>query len=158
MLAVMKFWIWLKRLMTDFKVMEKCHIDGMAEIEEICFNSGFGKQTFLREMENKIAHYIVAETDGKVSGYGGIWNICGEADIIDIATHPDFRKQGIADGILKRLIRFCMDNGCTKINLEVRESNIVAQKLYEKNGFIICGERKKYYDGKETAILMNLNL
>lgn len=144
--------------MTDFKVMEKCHIDGMAEIEKICFNSGFGKQTFLRETENRIAHYIVAETDGKVSGYGGIWNICGEADIIDIATHPDFRKQGIADGILKRLIWFCRDNGCTKINLEVRESNIVAQKLYEKNGFIICGERKKYYDGKETALLMNLNL
>lgn len=154
----MKFKDWLKKLMTDFKIMEKSHIEGMTEIERLCFNSGFGEKTFLRELENKIAHYIVAVSDGKISGYGGIWNICGEADIIDIATHPDFRRQGIAEEILKRLISFCKDAGCCRINLEVRESNIPAQRLYEKSGFSYCGERKNYYDGKETALLMSLEI
>lgn len=138
--------------------MEKRHIDGMAEIEELCFNSGFGRQTFLRETENKIAHYIVAETDGKISGYGGIWNVCGEADIIDIAVHPDFRRRGIAQGILSRLIDFCRSSGCSKITLEVRESNSAAQSLYTKNGFKICGQRKNYYADRETAFLMSLVL
>ncbi len=134
--------------------MKLRHIDGMVEIEEKCFGSGFAEKTFLKELDNKIAHYIVAETNGTISGYGGIWNICGEADIIDIATHPDFRNRGIAQGIIERLIAFCQENGCTAINLEVRESNLPAQRLYEKNGFSVCGERKKYYDGKETALLM----
>ncbi len=138
--------------------MEKRHICGMVEIEEKCFNSGFAEKTFKKELTNKIAHYIVAEENGKVLGYGGIWNICGEADIIDIATHPDFRKMGIATGILSRLITFCKGQNCTRINLEVRESNIFAQRLYQKNGFIICGQRKKYYDNTETAILMALDL
>lgn len=138
--------------------MEPRHIDGMVEIEEQCFNSGFAQKTFLKELENKIARYIVAETDGKVSGYGGIWNICGEAEVIDIATHIDFRRQGIAQGILERLTEFCREQGCEKINLEVRESNLVAQRLYEKNGFLVCGQRKNYYDGNETAILMTKTL
>lgn len=142
--------------MTTFKIMEKIHIGGMVEIEELCFNSGFAKKTFLRETENKIAHYIVAETDGKISGYGGLWNICGEADIIDIAVHPLFRRQGIAKELLGRLIEFCRKSGCSRVTLEVRESNTAARSLYEKVGFVVCGERKNYYDGKETAVLMNL--
>lgn len=137
--------------------MNEEYIDQMAEIEDLCFHSGFGKQTFLRELKNKIAYYIVAITDGQVSGYGGIWNICGEADIIDIATHPNFRRRGIAEGILSQLIAFCQKEGYTKINLEVRESNIAARSLYEKCGFSPCGTRKNYYENRETAILMNLS-
>ena len=144
--------------MTDYKIMDKSHIGEMVEIEKLCFNSGFAEKTFLRELENKIAYYIVSETDGKISGYGGIWNVCSVAEIIDIAVHPDFRKQGIGQGILEKLIDFCKKGDCSEINLEVRESNIPAQKLYEKLGFIKNGERKNYYDGKETAILMSLKL
>ncbi len=144
--------------MTDYKIMDKSHIEEMVEIEKLCFNSGFAEKTFLRELENKIAYYIVSETDGKVSGYGGIWNVCGACEIIDIAVHPDFRKTGIGQGILERLIDFCKKEDCSELNLEVRESNIPAQKLYEKLGFIKNGERKNYYEGKETALLMSLKL
>ena len=144
--------------MTSYEKMTMAHIGSVAEIEGLCFSGRFGETTFLRELENKIAHYVVAVTDGKISGYGGLWNICGEADITDIATHPDFRRQGIGEGILKSLIDFCRENGCNKINLEVRESNIPAQTLYEKNGFIRDGERKNYYENRETAVLMSLTL
>ncbi len=138
--------------------MERRHIGGMVEVEEKCFNSGFAPKTFLKELDNKIARYIVAEKNGVVCGYGSIWNICGEADIIDIAVHPDFRHQGIAQGILVRLIDLCRSENCSKINLEVRESNIPAQRLYEKNGFKVSGKRKKYYENSETAILMTKEL
>ncbi len=130
----------------------------MVEVEERCFNSGFAEKTFNKELENKIARYIVAEENGKALGYGGVWNICGEADIIDIAVSPDFRRQGIAQGILKRLIELCKNEGCKQINLEVRESNIPAQRLYEKNGFMVTGQRKRYYENTETAILMSKKL
>ena len=144
--------------MIEYKKMDLSHIKEVAKIEGLCFSNRFGEKTFLREMENKIAYYVVAVSDGNVAGYGGLWNICGEADITDIATHPDFRRVGIGEGILNELISYCKENNCTKINLEVRKSNIPAQRLYEKLGFICDGERKNYYENRETAILMSLNL
>ncbi|MBE7011781.1 MAG: ribosomal-protein-alanine N-acetyltransferase [Ruminococcaceae bacterium] len=144
--------------MIEYKKMDLSHIKEVAQIEGLCFPNRFGEKTFLRELDNKIAYYIVAISHGKVAGYGGLWNICGEADITDIATHPDFRRMGIGEGILDELIKYCKENKITKINLEVRESNIPAQKLYEKLGFIYDGQRKNYYENRETAILMSLNL
>jgi ribosomal-protein-alanine N-acetyltransferase len=144
--------------MIEYRKMDIFHVKNVAEIEMICFSNRFGEKTFLRELENKIAYYIVAISDGKICGYGGLWNICGEADITDIAVHPDFRRNGIGEGILGELISYCKANFCTKLNLEVRESNIPAQKLYEKCGFIRDGERKNYYENRETAILMSLTI
>ncbi len=138
--------------------MNEHHIWGMLEVERLTFNSSFAEETFKKELNNKIARYIVAKTDGKITGYGGLWNICGEGDIIDIATHPDYRRMGIADGILKKLIEICKNEGCTILHLEVRKSNTPARLLYKKNGFTECGERPKYYENKETAILMSLKL
>ena len=143
--------------MIKYEKMNLSHVKDIAEIEMLCFPNRFGEKTFLRELENKIAYYIVAISDGKICGYGGLWNICGEADITDIAVHPDFRKRGIGEGILGELISYCRENDCTKLNLEVRKSNLPARKLYEKCGFTRDGERKNYYENRETAILMSLN-
>ena len=41
-----------------------------------------------------------------------------------------------------------------KISLEVNEENKVAIHLYENNGFEKIGIRKKYYNGKNNAIIM----
>lgn len=144
--------------MTVYKEMKPCHAAEAARIEGLCFSGRFGEQTFFRELENKIAYYIVAETDGKVSGYGGLWLICGEADITDIAVDPNFRRRGIGEGLLSELIAYCRSKNCKKIHLEVRESNFAALSLYEKCGFVRSGERKKYYENRETAILMCLVL
>ena len=40
------------------------------------------------------------------------------------------------------------------ISLEVNENNISARNLYEKYKFEIVGMRKKYYNGKDNAIIM----
>ena len=45
-------------------------------------------------------------------------------------------------------------NNVNKINLEVNEHNINAIKLYRKFGFRDIGTRRKYYEGKEDAIVM----
>ena len=50
----------------------------------------------------------------------------------------------------------CQKENCPDITLEVRVSNIAAQKLYAKAGFINEGIRKKYYDNTYDAILMKL--
>lgn len=144
--------------MIEFKLMQRSHIEGMIEVEEQCFSSGFARATFLKELENKIAIYIVAVNKEKVLGYAGLWNICGSADIMNVAVHRDFRRQGIAEGLLKVLIDESKKREVFEINLEVRVSNTPARELYKKLGFIENGLRKKYYENNEDAILMQKRL
>ncbi|MDZ7542793.1 ribosomal-protein-alanine N-acetyltransferase, partial [Clostridium perfringens] len=101
--------------------------------------------------------YIIAKDIEKnsVIGFVGVWIIVGEADITNIAVHPNYRKLGVGSKLLSSLINICDDLSCSLINLEVRASNISAQNLYKKFSFIENGLRKGYYeDTKEDAILM----
>ncbi len=140
--------------MIEYVPMQRRHIDGLVEIEEQCFNSGFARKTFEKELENKIAAYFVAENDGKPVGYAGLWNMCGAADIMDVAVHKDFRRQGIGEALIEKLIEYCKNEDISEINLEVRMSNLAAQSLYKKMGFMEVGQRPNYYENRETAILM----
>ena len=106
--------------MIEYVRMCREHIDGMIEVEEQCFNSGFARQTFEKELENKIAIYVVALNGNTVAGYAGMWNICGEADIMHVGVHKDFRRQGIASGMLEKLIEIGEKEGVFAVNLEVR--------------------------------------
>lgn len=144
--------------MIEYVKMNCCHIEGMIEVEEECFASGFARQTFEKELENKISVYVVAEEQGRVLGYAGLWNICGSADIMNVGVRKDFRRCGIGTKMLKRLIEISLDDGVFEINLEVRIGNTAARRLYSELGFEEVGVRKRYYDGIEDAVLMKLTL
>lgn len=75
----------------------------------------------------------------------------GEAEIIYIAVRDEFRRQGIGGNMLEYFIENFKPES---IFLEVRESNINAQKMYEKYNFKNIGMRKGYYEGGEDALLM----
>lgn len=137
---------------TEF--MKKEHIKEIARIEYEAFGALNAEKTLQKELENKIAVYIVALSGDKILGYIGIWNMCGEGDIINIAVDLNERKKGIGTFLLEKMFEYCHKNNIDALNLEVRESNAPARALYEKCGFIKVGERKRYYDGKETAVLM----
>ncbi len=142
--------------MIEYEMMNGEAIDGMVEIEEQCFNSGFARQTFEKELENKLSLYVVAKEDEKVLGYAGVWNICGEADIMNVGVHKEFRRCKIATNMLKVLIEKCREAGVRAFNLEVRKSNMKARRLYLSLGFVEVGLREKYYNGIEDAVLMRL--
>jgi len=102
-----------------------------------------------------VARYLVADIDGKIVGYVGIWFVAGEGHITNVAVHSDYRGQKIGDILIKHLVKICKDNNIFAMTLEVRVSNIVAQNLYKKYGFKLAGIRKEYYsDNKEDAMIM----
>ncbi len=135
--------------------MKKEHIGAIAEIEKCEFGLMEAEKTLLKELENKIAAYFVATEENEVLGYIGIWNICGEGEVINTAVRKNKRRTGIATRLLDEAFSFCRENNIKTLHLEVREKNTPAISLYEKLGFIKDGERKNYYNGKETAILMS---
>ena len=136
--------------------MEAKHLEQVHDIEKECFSIPWSKKQLEREItENNLAYYIVALDGEEVVGYGGMWLIVTEGHITNIAVKEKYRRKGIGDIILKDLISFAEKKQFMGITLEVRISNLTAQKLYTKNGFKIEGFRKDYYrDTHEDAIIM----
>lgn len=92
-----------------------------------------------------------------ILGYGGVSIIVDEAHILALAVYPSCRRQGIGDLILKRLIATARERGATLLTLEVRASNLAAQQLYRKYGFLPVGHRPGYYaETGEDAIIMTV--
>lgn len=137
------------------RTMTKDDIDDVYKVEEDCFVDPWSKEAIRQELKNNLARYIVAEIDGKVVGYVGVWFVLDEGHITNIAVHSDYRGNKIGDKLIKELVGLCKENNMSAITLEVRVSNIVAQNLYKKYGFKIGGIRKEYYsDNKEDAMIM----
>lgn len=125
--------------------MEERDLDRIMEIEKDAFTIPWPKNSFLLELtKNQLARYIVAEIDNVVVGYGGIWLIIDEGHITNIAVESKYRNMGVGKSIVEGLIYLCMKHNIIAMTLEVRASNIVAQKLYKKYGFVESGIRPNY--------------
>jgi ribosomal-protein-alanine N-acetyltransferase len=97
----------------------------------------------------------VAENEGEIIGYGGMWLILDEAHITNVAVRVSSRGNGVGEKLVHFLIDEASKSGARSMTLEVREGNIAARSLYEKMGFFVEGIRPKYYqDNKEDALIM----
>ena len=82
-----------------------------------------------------------------------------EAELYKIAVLPEHRGKGYADIMLRKMLEKAEILGSPKVFLEVREGNLSARRLYERNGFEIDGIRKSYYKSPtENAVLMSIDL
>ena len=117
------------------------------------------KNILKEDIKNKNYNYLVAKNnDGKIIGYIGIWYVLDSADIISIVVHKDYTQKGIATLLLQEIFAFAKENNIQKIMLEVRRSNLPAQKLYEKHGFKQIAIRNNYYDNTEDALIYEKEL
>jgi [ribosomal protein S18]-alanine N-acetyltransferase len=130
------------------------HIDEVEAIEKTVYPSPWSKNAFLSEIkENSFASYFVALKDGRVIGYAGIWIILDEAHITNLAVHPDYQRLYIGSALLQQQIHEALANGATRMTLEVRFSNLNAQNLYAKFGFVPRGVRTRYYSDEDALIM-----
>ncbi len=131
-------------------------VEQVLEVEHRSFTAPWSRQAFLTELaDNHLARYIVAEYQGRVIGYAGIWLIVDEGHVTNIAVHPDFRGRHLGETLLRALMAECVGKGIRRMTLEVRVSNTIAQNLYRKLGFVSVGTRKGYYtDNNEDALIM----
>lgn len=151
----MKKWKEVKMSNIEIVPLSKDYIEDVYTIGNLSLRVPWSIESIEKELHNKFAHYILSKLNGKVIGFGGAWIIVDEAHITNIAVHPEFRGVGIGDIIVQELISLCKNNKVRDITLEVRKSNIPAQNLYLKHGFLEEGIRKGYYlDNNEDGIIM----
>lgn len=134
-------------------------VPAVVDLDHKSFSLPWPERSFRFELtDNPASRCWVAEFEGSVVGMIVVWLIVDEAHVATIATHPDFRRQGIAQGLLSHALLRLFDEGARSSFLEVRESNLAAQEMYRKFGYEVTGRRRRYYsDNGEDAILMNLN-
>ncbi len=163
-------------------------IGTVLEIERQSFSAPWSARAYEYELRyNDLAHYYVARTNvnlppprgGRtprdwfdalfhphptntepiIVGYVGFWLMAGEAHISTIAVAPAYRGRSIGELILVSALEHAMEMHAHEATLEVRVSNVTAQELYLKYGFVKVGMRKGYYtDNNEDALIMTTPL
>jgi ribosomal-protein-alanine N-acetyltransferase len=133
-------------------------IEQVIAIDRVSFSLPWPERSFRFELtDNPASRCWVAEVDGKLAGMIVVWLIVDEVHVATIATHPDFRRQGIAKKLLSYALQHLSIEGAQSSFLEVRASNLAAQEMYRKFGYEESGVRRRYYkDNDEDAILMTL--
>lgn len=158
-------------------------IPAVMAIEEAAFSAPWSARAYEYELRyNDSAHYFVARPQNylvsprvsarrawwqrmwghtppplraPIVGYAGFWMMVDEAHISTLATHPQWRRRGIAELLLIAMAERAAEIGARVLTLEVRVSNRDAQALYRKYRFEVMGQRVRYYsDNGEDALIM----
>ncbi|HEX7057770.1 MAG TPA: ribosomal protein S18-alanine N-acetyltransferase [Bacilli bacterium] len=139
-----------------FRSMRLEDIPAICRIEAEAFATPWTAPAFRNELlYNHFAKYLVVEMYGNIIGYGGMWVIIDEAHVTNIAIASEYRGKKLGERLLARLQQVAISAGATKMTLEVRVSNRIAQNLYKKMGFYPSGLRRNYYsDNHEDALIM----
>ena len=137
------------------ETMNAAHVAQIAALEKICFSDPWSERSIASELANKLAFWLVATEGETVAGYIGSQTVMEETDMMNVAVHPDFRRQGIAEALVNGLVEHLKAMGSRCLTLEVRASNAPAIALYEKLGFTEIGRRKNYYrNPREDALIL----
>ena len=135
--------------------MNSSHVPAIAELEKRCFNDPWSEASIASEVDNRLSLWFVATENSQVIGYVGSQTVLGETDMMNIAVHSEFRKQGIGTALINHLIKELKLRGSHSLMLEVRASNISAISVYKNLEFIEVGRRKNYYrNPKEDALIL----
>ena len=154
----------LSRERSDIKMREIYlskaeHIKAIAEIEKSTFTHPASENALKMFVEGNDAFCVVLLEDGDLGSYCTVTTVLDEAQIINVATAEQYKRQGCADAVISGVIDECKRRDIVSISLEVRESNVPAIALYEKLGFVVAGKRKNFYtDPRENALVMIKNL
>ncbi|HEY4601467.1 MAG TPA: ribosomal protein S18-alanine N-acetyltransferase [Cerasibacillus sp.] len=141
--------------------MVEADIEAVLEIERESFpGDAWTREIYRCEIiENHFAHYYVMLLGEVYVGFVGMWIVIDDAQITNIAISPDFRGRKLGEKLFGFAMQRAIQSRAKRLSLEVRESNIIAQRMYNKFGLIPGGIRKNYYKYKqEDAIVMWVNL
>ena len=146
--------------MIEFRLMKQTDAEEMAEIEEMSFAMPWTRKFFWEEAVNENAVYVVGIVNEKLVAYAGAWISFEEAQVMNVAVHPNYRGRGFGTELFAKLIEEVKSRGATAITLEVRPTDESAIKLYEKFGLKSVGRRKGYYidNGEDALIMWNTNI
>ncbi len=142
---------------SDIVIRPLCEedLEALLAIESDSFPRPWSRINFLDELKSDHSFPLVAlDQEGAVIGYIFPMLYLDEGHILNAAVRRDFRGRGVGRRLVERVLRDCRKGGASFVALEVRVSNGAAIALYRQLGFVEKGRRRRYYENREDAILM----
>lgn len=140
------------------KMREPDLIDA-AQLEQEIFADAWSRQALADTYEQQQALMLAALEDKKLIGYLISYYVLEEGEIARIAVSEEYRRKGVGARLLAEFKDLCLDNGISRLLLDVRESNVAAAAFYQEFGFSKDGIRKNFYTNPvEDGILMSCRI
>lgn len=143
------------------EVVNESDFDRLFEIEQAAHLVPWSKGTLLNNQGDKYLNLKLTEQN-QIVAFAICQTVLDEATLFNIAVDPRFQAKGYGKRLLSALIEKLREQGILTLWLEVRESNLAAQRLYDALGFNEVTIRKNYYPTpsgtRENAIVMALYL
>ena len=143
------------------RVFDAADLDAVAELEADTFTNPWTRDMLERELrQSDVARVYVVRLPGqRVAAFCACWLVYDELHINTIAVSANLRRQGIPTALMSFLLAEGAAHGARRTFLEVRRSNVPAQRLYETLGFKETGVRKNYYSHpEEDALVLSLEM
>jgi len=130
-------------------------LDALMFIEKQGFTTPWSAETFVTQISNPLAVFLVSEDDDILSGFSLSWVLNEKVHIMKLAVREDFRRRGIGRLLLEKTLETGRERGGKIAFLEVRPGNREAIYFYRDGGFLHAGIHKGYYqDTSEDAVIM----
>ena len=132
-------------------------LNGVLDVEAESFTNPWTREMYAWELQNRtVCHIYVVRTDEhRVAGFCAFWLVVDEIHINNVAIRPDLRGRGYGTALLQRVFDEARRLGARRATLEVRVSNLDAQRLYARLGFTPAGVRRGYYSNPvEDAVIL----
>ncbi|MGM9602809.1 MAG: ribosomal protein S18-alanine N-acetyltransferase [Faecousia sp.] len=140
--------------MITLRKMRAQDVPYVAALERECFSLPWPEEAIALELTNPLSLWLVAEENGCFAGYVGSQAVLDEADMMNLAVQPAFRRRGVGEMLVNGLVHELAARRVRCLTLEVRASNAGAIALYERQGFCQVGRRPRYYQKpKEDALI-----
>jgi [ribosomal protein S18]-alanine N-acetyltransferase len=125
-------------------------------IEGVSSPRPWTRGVFVNELADPLTrHYTVArDHNDEIVGFCGIQHMVDDAHVANIAVLPAERRHRVGARLLLNGVRTAISRGAVALTLEVRASNMAAQRLYHRFGLAPIGIRPRYYEGVEDAVIM----
>ena len=133
----------------------------VAEAAQICYRlaaqaypngSPWRQATFMADLALATSHYELLWLQAEPIGFISRSTVLDETEITNIAIVPTYQHQGHAYWLLTACLARLTAGA---VFLEVRASNLAAQRLYRRCGFERIAIRQAYYqDPEEDAWIM----
>lgn len=144
----------------SFSPMTADDLDWVAEAEAFIYPFPWSHRDFANSLAAGHSCWLLRHR-GARAGYAVLMLGVDDANLLNISVLPDLQGRGLGSALMYHVCEIARTAGKTQLYLEVRVSNVTAQSLYEKWGFVLNRRRKGYYpatEGREDALELRRDL
>lgn len=121
-------------------------------IERECFEYPWTEEDFLMTLRQRNVIGMVADDGSKIHGYVIYELLKGQLHVLNFAVAPWLRREGLGTRMVQKLKYKLSQQRRTQLILEIRETNLDAQRFFRSQGFLAYSVLRGHYtDTDEDA-------